>query len=117
MMGGPWSYAVLNAPFLLVALGVAIVALVLAGRPGGEGRGVLAVRMLITIGVVVVLTGIFDNVMVGLGLFTYPDDLLTGIKVVLIPIEDFAYAIVAGLLLPALWSILSRRASSRVGSN
>jgi lycopene cyclase domain-containing protein len=56
-----------------------------------------------TIGVLMVLTAIFDNVMIASGLFDYAGHTLNGLRVGLAPVEDFAYPIAAGLLLPGLW--------------
>lgn len=53
-----------------------------------------------------ILTAIFDNVMIAAGLFTYPADRISGIRVGLAPIEDFAYPLCAAFLLPALWVLL-----------
>jgi lycopene cyclase domain-containing protein len=50
-----------------------------------------------------VLTAVFDNVMIAVGLFGYRPGTLSGLSVGLAPIEDFAYPVVAAVLLPALW--------------
>lgn len=50
-----------------------------------------------------VLTAVFDNVMIAAGFFSYREDALAGPHLGLAPIEDFAYPLVAGLLLGALW--------------
>lgn len=56
-----------------------------------------------------ILTAIFDNVMIAAGLFTYPADRISGIRVGLAPVEDFAYPLCAAFLLPALWVLLQPR--------
>lgn len=56
-----------------------------------------------------ILTAVFDNIMIAAGLFTYPPDLISGIRVGLAPIEDFAYPLCAAFLLPALWTLLRPR--------
>lgn len=53
--------------------------------------------------VLVLLTAVFDSVMISAGLFGYRPDALSGAFVGLAPIEDFAYPIAAFVLLPALW--------------
>lgn len=59
-------------------------------------------------GVVVILTAVFDNVMIGVGLVGYDRALISGVFVGIAPLEDFAYAVAAVVLLPALWSLGAR---------
>src|SRR5699024_6436645 len=53
-----------------------------------------------------VLTAIFDSLMIHADLFYYADELISGVRIGLAPIEDFAYPIAGVLLLPALWRML-----------
>ena len=55
------------------------------------------------------LTAVFDNVIVGLDIVAYDDAKITGLLVPFAPIEDFAYALGAILLVPAVWTWLGRR--------
>ena len=55
----------------------------------------------------VVVTAIFDNVLVGVHIVSYDPDLITGIRLGVAPVEDFSYAIAAVVLLPCLWSLLT----------
>lgn len=48
------------------------------------------------------ITAIFDNVIIGLGIVAYDPALITGIKVGLAPIEDFAYSLAAPLLITVI---------------
>ncbi|SMH29100.1 lycopene cyclase domain-containing protein [Rathayibacter oskolensis] len=101
------TYALLNAVFLAVVLAVAVIA---------WRRGRLRPAALLgTLVVLLVMTAVFDNVMIGVGLLVaYDDELISGIRIGVAPIEDFAYAIAAALLLPALWALLpSRRRSEQ----
>lgn len=50
-------------------------------------------------GVLLVLTAIFDNVIVGTGIVAYDENLISGIKIGFAPIEDFAYSLAAPLLI------------------
>ena len=97
------TYLLLNAVFLVIAGGITVVALRL--RPGFR-------RHLPAIGValvaVLVLTAVFDNVMIGIGLVDYDPNRINGLRLGLAPIEDFAYPVAAALLLPALWALLGR---------
>jgi len=56
-----------------------------------------------------VMTAIFDNVLVGVHIVSYDPDLISGIRFGVAPIEDFGYAIAAVVLLPCLWSLLAPR--------
>lgn len=56
----------------------------------------------------IVLTAIFDNLIVGTGIVDYNKDTLLGIYVGVVPIEDFAYTVVAVLLVPAIWRAVKK---------
>lgn len=49
--------------------------------------------------VLVIATAIFDNVIVGTGIVAYDESLILGFKIGFAPIEDFAYALAAPLLI------------------
>lgn len=53
-----------------------------------------------------VLTAIFDNVIIGTGIVAYDESLISGIKILYAPIEDFAYTVVALLLVPSVFNFL-----------
>ncbi|PKQ27212.1 MAG: lycopene cyclase domain-containing protein [Actinobacteria bacterium HGW-Actinobacteria-4] len=91
-----------------VALSVAVLAVlgiltwrVLSGLPTKP--------LLLTLAVLVVLTAVFDNIIVGVGLVDYDPALISGIRVPIAPIEDFAYTVGAVMIVPALWTWLGRR--------
>jgi lycopene cyclase domain-containing protein len=96
------TYWALNAVFLGA---VAVVAIVAALRRSGPRWGSLALAA----GGLLVMTAVFDNVMIGIGLVGYDESLISGAFVGIAPLEDFAYAIAAVLLLPALWHLLGAR--------
>lgn len=98
------SYAQLNLVFLAV---VAVVALVLSRRAGVGPRWWQAVALVVA--VLAVLTVVFDSLMIMADLFRYDDDLMIGLDLWLTPVEDLAWPIAAGLLLPALWTWLGRK--------
>lgn len=50
-------------------------------------------------GALVIATAIFDNIIVGTGIVAYDENLILGIKIGYAPIEDFAYALAAPLLI------------------
>ncbi|NYI39982.1 lycopene cyclase domain-containing protein [Demequina lutea] len=57
----------------------------------------------------VALTAVFDNVIVGLDIVAYDAAKISGLLVPVAPVEDFAYAIGAILLVPTVWTLLGRR--------
>ncbi len=61
-------------------------------------------------GALLVLTAIFDNVIVGTGIVAYDENLISGIKIGFAPIEDFAYSLAAPLLISSIMA-LSKGAS------
>jgi lycopene cyclase domain-containing protein len=90
------TYWGLNAVFLAV---VAVVVLLAARR--SRWRAVA-----VTLGVLLLMTAVFDNIMIGIGLVDYDPTRISGAFLGIAPLEDFAYAIAAALLLPALWQLL-----------
>lgn len=56
------------------------------------------------------LTVVFDSLMIAADLFRYDEAQLHGWSVGLAPIEDLAWPIAAGLLLPSLWELFARPA-------
>lgn len=99
------TYLLLVVPFVVLT---AIVTLATVRRPGFRRRMALSA---VTAGVLLFLTAIFDNVMIAVELFTYPDEHLSGVKIGLAPIEDFSYALCAAFLVPAVHTLLRRRPS------
>ena len=96
------SYWALNAIFLAVVVVVAVAALVSRRMPR-------AGAMAITAGILLVMTAIFDNVMIGIKLVGYNESLISGTVIGIAPLEDFAYAVAVVILLPSLWSLLGDR--------
>jgi lycopene cyclase domain-containing protein len=60
----------------------------------------------IAAGVLVALTAVFDNLMIAAGLFSYPPEQISGVRIGLAPIEDFSYAVCAAYLVPAVFTLL-----------
>jgi lycopene cyclase domain-containing protein len=94
------TYWTLNLPFLAVVVLVAVAAVLSRRAPRWRFVGLTAVAVLL-------LTVIFDNVLVGVGIVGYDADLISGVFIGVAPIEDFAYAIAAVVLLPSLWHLLT----------
>ncbi|WP_199182396.1 lycopene cyclase domain-containing protein [Cryobacterium sp. Y11] len=95
------TYLLVNAVFLTIA---ALVAVAAGVRGQISRRCVPAVALALAL--TLLLTAVFDNLMIAAGLFSYDPQHISGLFVGLAPIEDFAYPVAAAVLLPALWVIL-----------
>ncbi|WGD36412.1 prenyltransferase [Lysinibacter sp. HNR] len=80
-------------------------------NPGSLRRHWSAIGL--TVLVLFTLTAIFDNLMIGSGLFTYAPEYVGGLMIGLVPIEDFAYPLAGTLLLPSLWILLQHGGVAR----
>jgi lycopene cyclase domain-containing protein len=96
------TYWALNAIFLSVVAVVAIAAIATRREPRWLSLAIAG-------GILLVLTAIFDNIMIGVGLVGYDRHLISGVFIGVAPLEDFAYAVAAIVLLPSLWTLLARR--------
>ncbi len=86
------TYAVLNLVFLTVALFFARGWLKKSWR-----------HFAIIVFHLIVMTAVFDSLIVYYGIVDYDPVKLLGVNIGFAPIEDFAYAVAAVLLLPTLW--------------
>jgi len=102
------TYLLLNTAFLAPVLAVAVAAIVVARQrnPAGVARSLPA--LLIGLVAIVIATAVFDNVIIATGIVDYDAARISGAKIGVAPVEDFAYAIAAAVLLPALWVLLRR---------
>jgi lycopene cyclase domain-containing protein len=106
------TYLALDLIFLALAGAAGLSAVFVHRRRQGAGGGRRLVPAIgITMAVTLVLTAVFDNLMIAAGLFSYDDDRLVGAYLVLVPVEDFAYPIAAAILLPSLWILIGRRST------
>lgn len=96
------TYWALDAIFLGAVVLIALATLATRRAPKW-------VAVLIAAGILLVLTAIFDNVMIGIGLVGYDRALISGIVIGRAPLEDFAYTVAAAVLLPSLWTLLGRK--------
>jgi lycopene cyclase domain-containing protein len=103
------TYWALNAFFLGATALLVLASIVARKKPRWSAVG-------ITMALLLVMTAVFDNVMIGVGLVGYDSSLISGAFIGIAPLEDFAYAIAAVVLLPTLWSLLGRRRASIDGS-
>jgi len=96
------TYWALNAIFLGVVVLIALAAIISRRAPRW-------LAVLLAGGILLVLTALFDNVMIGIGLVGYNRRLISGVFIGRAPIEDFAYTVAAVVLLPSVWTLLTRR--------
>ncbi|MDQ1128208.1 lycopene cyclase domain-containing protein [Microbacterium sp. SORGH_AS_0888] len=96
------TYPLIVLPFLAAT---AVVTALSARRPGFSGRMRASA---LTAVVLLLLTAVFDNVMIGVGLFGYPPEHLSGLRIGLAPLEDFSYPLCAAFGVPALSCLLGR---------
>lgn len=90
------------ATYLIVNL-LFLAAVWLLLRPKWYGR-----PQLLTLLALLVLTLVFDSLIVGLGLVGYDDAKILGWRLGAAPIEDFFYALLAALAIPHLWRLSDR---------
>jgi lycopene cyclase domain-containing protein len=57
-------------------------------------------------GVMMLLTLVFDNLIIATGIVDYDPEKISGIRLGVAPIEDFAYTVVALILVPSLFNLL-----------
>lgn len=95
------TYAGLAVVFLLAAGAFVVAVRRRLTRRWWAATGLAAVTLL-------VLTAVFDSLMIAADLFRFDADLLLGVRVGLAPLEDLAWPLVAVLVLPALWAALGR---------
>ncbi|OIQ81787.1 hypothetical protein GALL_364370 [mine drainage metagenome] len=122
------TYLGLDAIFLAVAAVVVIVAVrpgrtdrrpERAARPRPTGRRRAAsgrtlvdrrwwLATALTAAALMILTAVFDSMMIAADLFRYDASALVGLRIGLTPVEDLAWPLVAAALLPALWELVGR---------
>lgn len=97
------TYAALAVVFLAPVLLLTLVTAVLR-RPGRRWWTTTA----LTIAALLVLTLLFDALMISADLFRFEESLMSGVRFFgLVPLEDLAWPVAAGLLMPSLWLLLS----------
>ena len=90
------TYLMLN----LVHMAVVLVTLKLLGVWGWNSTMTILLVMLI------ILTAVFDSLIISAGIVDYDPAKILGLKIGLAPIEDFAYSLVVVVLIPAIWNKL-----------
>lgn len=65
-----------------------------------------------TLIVLLILTAIFDSILIGAGVVGYDPQKIIGLHVGLAPVEDFFYAVLAVIIVPALWNLFDTKRGS-----
>lgn len=115
MTAAPATYGWLSLAFLGVAALVAVLALIVAARRGARLRRAV-IPLSVSAVVLVVLTAVFDNAMIAVGLMQYSAAHTSGLHIGAAPLEDFAYPIAGLILLPSLWVLFARGTRSTRGT-
>jgi len=92
------TYLLLNLVFIIALI---LFLRIPVGIPGKK-------RLIIT-GVLLLLTIVFDSMIVGFGLVAYDPDRILGLRLVNAPIEDLFYSVLAVVLIPFLWQLFERK--------
>lgn len=93
-----FTYLILNLLFLAIVVGVLCYMHILPSKS----------VFLRTAGILLVLTMMFDPVIIALGIVDYDPELLLGLRLFGAPVEDFFYSILAALLIPAVWKFTAK---------
>jgi len=93
------TYLVLNSVFILIAY-------LFIGRVKARRS---RTQLLIALAHVLILTAVFDSLIILAGIVAYDTSKISGLMGGLAPLEDFAYAIVAVIFVPLLWTLVGSK--------
>ena len=93
------SYLSIALPPVLVA---GLIAYLLRRRFNLRALGLAAALTLL-------MTLVFDNLIILAGIVGYDENLISGIKLGIAPIEDFSYTLVGLVLIPLTWELLGKK--------
>lgn len=88
------TYLLLNIIFLVIAISILVLSRKLRWNSA----------MTWTMIVLIVATAIFDSLIVGVEIVAYDEAKILGLRAGQAPIEDFFYAILAGIIIPTIWN-------------
>ncbi|MFZ4118006.1 MAG: lycopene cyclase domain-containing protein [Rhodoluna sp.] len=92
------TYLALNLTFMFIAL---VILNLVSRKSPWRAIGFTMLWMLL-------VTLVFDNVIIGLEIVGYDKSKISGILLGLAPIEDFAYTVVAVLAVSIIWTKLTK---------
>lgn len=109
------TYLLMSLPFVGVGVVAFLVGAAHARHEGSVRRYVSAWAATTT--VLLILTAVFDNVMMAAGFFDYGTEEISGLRLGLMPLEDFLYPLAGALLLAGCWQMLDGSRGSRERSD
>lgn len=92
------TYLILNIVFMIVVIAL------LRMKPARPSK-----RTLITLVILLVMTAVFDSIIIALSIVDYNPDKILGLYIGFAPIEDFFYALFAVIVVPLIWNGLALR--------
>ena len=92
------TYLLINIVFLVVTF------IALRMRPRTPSK-----RWMAVLAVLLILTAVFDSLIVFLSIVGYDPDKILGIFIGFAPVEDFFYAIYAATIVPLFWNRLGEK--------
>lgn len=91
-------------------LSMALPPVLVAGLIGYLLRRHLNLRALrLATALLLLMTLVFDNLIILAGIVAYDESLISGIKLGIAPIEDFSYTLVGLVLIPLTWELLGKK--------
>lgn len=99
------TYLLMSLPFAVVGLVVFALGAITAHRRHVIRRYLASWALALL--ALLILTAVFDNVMMAAGFFDYGPDQISGLRLGLMPWEDFLYPIAGALLLAGVWEMFS----------
>jgi lycopene cyclase domain-containing protein len=97
-----YSYFVLDIGFILLAA-----SLICNGISQINAKNLLKIIVLLLL-----LTTVFDQILIMLSIVKYHAGQLLGVYIGKAPVEDFAYSLVAAVIMPVLWKRANRKPKS-----
>lgn len=92
------TYLILNIVVILIVI------LVLRVR-----LRIPSLALLATLAILLTLTAIFDNLIVGFSVVDYDPTKILGLKIGYAPVEDFMYSLLAIVIVPTIWNRIGDR--------
>ncbi|MFM5903882.1 MAG: lycopene cyclase domain-containing protein [Microbacteriaceae bacterium] len=87
------TYLLLNLTFTAIAV---VLFIIIRPSIGPKPLALAGLSLLM-------MTALGDNFIVGVGIVDYDSTKILGIQIGVAPVEDFFYAVIAVLLIPAIW--------------
>lgn len=90
--------------FLVNLIYILVVIVGLGIKPKKPSKSIV-----LTLGSLLLLTAVFDSLIVGFSIVGYSPDRIIGIFIGKAPVEDFFYAVLAVILVPTIWKLKDKK--------